>query len=395
MGRASRVALALALATSCALPCVALAKTSDEVRAEADREHERLEELAQELEDTRAELEAYEQQIDDLAKQSMKVQGMLVEDRGALADMVGTTYRIGTPTIVDIAFSSKTFEDFMSRLHYAESVTQWQTECVQALEADKLELSRHMDQIEEARQEREEVAAELDQTYDELSDTVQSLYAQAQSLEEEERAAEEARLAEIARQAELEQQRKQQEQAKADAERIAREEGAKQIQEAATTEQGSAESQNQADSTGSSQSSEPAPEEVAPEEPAPAPEATQSEDTPAQTDMSDAGDWIYCIASAYTIADNDPPGTTATASGIPLDESIPTVALPMSMSPSRFYGMRIQIEYQGMTVVATITDCGDMDGGNRGLDLTPAIFHAFGASTADDWGLRTVRYRFL
>ena len=42
-----------------------------------------------------------------------------------------------------------------------------------------------------------------------------------------------------------------------------------------------------------------------------------------------------------------------------------------------------------------LTDCGYMGGGSRGLDLTPAIFRAFGFGSADDWGLRTVSYRFL
>ena len=105
--------------------------------------------------------------------------------------------------------------------------------------------------------------------------------------------------------------------------------------------------------------------------------------------------WISCVASAYTIADNDPPGSTATASGVPLDESVPTVAMPMSMNPSRFYGSKIEISYNGISVVATVTDCGYMGGGSRGLDLTPAIFRAFGFGSADDWGLRTVSYRFL
>ena len=135
-------------------------------------------------------------------------------------------------------------------------------------------------------------------------------------------------------------------------------------------------------------------QESAPEpnpEPEPEPEARPAEE-PAS---NEGGDWIECLASAYTIADNTPPGSTSTASGIPLDESVPTVALPVSMNPARFYGSKIQIAYGDMTVVATITDCGGLAGGARGLDLTPAVFRAFGFSTADAWGVRSVRYRFL
>lgn len=398
-------------------PRPACAETSQEVREQAAREHARLDELAEQMAATREELDEYEAQIDELANESVKVQGQLIEDRGALSSMVDTTYRWGTPSIVDIAFSSKTIEDFVSRLYYARRVTEWQTACVEDLRADKEQLQEHMNEIEEARSERERAAEELDEAYEEVSQTVDSLMARAATLEKEEREAEERRIAEAARKAEAERQRKSDEQAKAEAQRIARDEAASQIKDAraiaqkneaaaggaqqqepqAQEAQGNeAQAQDQEDREPQAQETQAA--DQGQEEQGASGEASQpthvevpSEDAP----IDDAGDWITCIASAYTIADNDPPGTTATASGIPLDESVPTVALPMSMGPSRFYGQRIQIEYQGMTVVATITDCGDLDGGNRGLDITPAIFRAFGASTADEWGLRTVRYRFL
>lgn len=105
--------------------------------------------------------------------------------------------------------------------------------------------------------------------------------------------------------------------------------------------------------------------------------------------------WVTCVASAYSIADNSPAGSRSTASGIPLDESSPTVAMPMSSSPAEHYGHHIEISYGGMSVIATVTDCGGMGGGSRGLDLTPAVFRAFGATSCDSWGLRTVRYRFV
>lgn len=105
--------------------------------------------------------------------------------------------------------------------------------------------------------------------------------------------------------------------------------------------------------------------------------------------------WTTCVASAYSIADNDPPGSTATASGIPLDDSVPTVALPISANPSAHYGQLIEISYNGMSVVARVTDCGDLGGGSRGLDLSTAVYRAFGFSSVDSWGLRSVSYRYL
>ena len=36
-----------------------------------------------------------------------------------------------------------------------------------------------------------------------------------------------------------------------------------------------------------------------------------------------------------------------------------------------------------------------MGGGSRSLDLQPGVWKAFGYSSCDDWGLRTVSYRIL
>jgi 3D (Asp-Asp-Asp) domain-containing protein len=255
------------------------------------------------------------------------------------------------------------------------------------------------------------------------------LYARAATLEEEERKAEEARLAEIARQAKLEEQRRQEEEAKAqaaaeaarqaerlEAERLEaeRQEAERQESEAQAARDAAAqeeaarqEAERQAAEAQAEAERQAAEAARAEEERRAAEEQAQAETTPDESvevvpaqepepvDTSNAADWISCVASAYTIADNDPPGSTATASGIPLDDSVPTVAMPMSMNPARFYGSMIQIEYGGLTVVATVTDCGYLSGGARGLDITPAVFRAFGFSSADDWGLSEVRYRFL
>ena len=114
----------------------------------------------------------------------------------------------------------------------------------------------------------------------------------------------------------------------------------------------------------------------------------------ASSSSSESG-WITCVAYAYSIADNDPPGSTSTASGIPLDDSKPSVALPMSQNSSAHYGDLIEIRYNGMSVIATVTDCGYMGNGSRGLDLSTAVYRAFGFSSPNSWGLRTVSYRYL
>lgn len=96
--------------------------------------------------------------------------------------------------------------------------------------------------------------------------------------------------------------------------------------------------------------------------------------------------WYTTIASAYSIESN---GGTATASGIALDETSLTAA-----SPWLPLGTVIEISYNGMTVQATVTDRGPYVSG-RELDLAPAVWRAFGCSSTDEWGVRTVSYRVV
>lgn len=96
--------------------------------------------------------------------------------------------------------------------------------------------------------------------------------------------------------------------------------------------------------------------------------------------------WDVAVASAYSPECN---GGTVTSSGIPLDWETPTVA-----SPWIPLGSYIEIAYDGMTVVAQVTDRGPYIAG-RELDLSPGVIYAFGYGSTDDWGVRTVSYRLL
>lgn len=393
---AALLAASLAFAPSVVLLTPAIAEQSDEVRAQAASESERLDALVQEMERQRAEVDDLDSQIDQMAEQSVSLQDELIASRQSLSRMINDSYKNGgIPTLPEILLASKSLEDFVANLHYAQKVSEWQADCIYRLSASKQDLASNMALIEQSVTERNQALEDLDASRQNIEQTIDTLLARAQTLEEEERLAEEARLSEIARQAELEEQRRAEERAKEEA---AQQEAARleaERQEEARQQQEAEEAERQRQEAAAQEAEQEAERqrqeaEQAADQPAPEPDPE-----PEPVDTSSAGDWVTCIASAYTIADNDPPGSTATASGIPLDESVPTVAMPMSINPARFYGSKIQIEYEGMSVVATITDCGYLSGGARGLDITPAIFRTFGFSTADDWGLRQVRYRFL
>ncbi|WP_139650981.1 coiled-coil domain-containing protein [Raoultibacter phocaeensis] len=103
------------------------------------------------------------------------------------------------------------------------------------------------------------------------------------------------------------------------------------------------------------------------------------------------GSWQLGFASAYSFADND--GWDATASGIPLDWTSYTVAVPISQR--YLLGSAVEISYNGMSLVATVTDVGGFESYGRALDLAPGVWRAFGANNVNEWGVRQVAYRFL
>lgn len=111
-----------------------------------------------------------------------------------------------------------------------------------------------------------------------------------------------------------------------------------------------------------------------------------------------SGEYMTGVASAYG-GSSDPytpnPGRCADGVSWCTDTSM-GVAVPMSLPNYKsYFGRTVEITYNGMTVYATVNDCGYMGGGSRALDLQPGVFKAFGFGDCYAWGVRTVKYRFL
>ena len=97
------------------------------------------------------------------------------------------------------------------------------------------------------------------------------------------------------------------------------------------------------------------------------------------------------MASAYSIDNNT--GGNATASGDELTDDSMSVAVPLSQR--YLLGRSVQIRYNGKTITAVVNDVGGFAAYGRVLDLAGGCWKAFGCSSAGEWGVRAVQYRFL
>lgn len=123
----------------------------------------------------------------------------------------------------------------------------------------------------------------------------------------------------------------------------------------------------------------------------------QTNTSHALNESSVEGGWQTGTASAYNIASCY--GSTLTASGATLTEDSVTCAVPAGQS--YLMGRSVEIKWNGITVVATVTDTGGFGAYGRALDLAPGVCKAFGidtsgaASNCNKWGVQTVQYRFI
>ncbi|MDO4848489.1 MAG: hypothetical protein Q4B45_01760 [Coriobacteriia bacterium] len=308
-----------------------------------------------------------------------QIEDELPAKREAASKSIRTMYKLqaSSAELIELLLSSESFEDVVSTAQYFSSIVMHNNSVIEGLVSASDELA----------QTRSSLAAEKAQVDEELSSALESLGQANEAREQyeaqlaaEAQAAAEKAAAEAAAAAEA--------QAAADA--AAQESGDGQSQESidAASQQGSGQdssasgtgsasgdgaSSSSGSSTGSSSSSD------------------SSSSSSSTQEVETDGEWMSGIASAYDIEDNT--GGTATASGIPLTHDSMTVAVPVSQS--YLLGRTVQIRYAGKTITATVTDTGGFASYGRVLDLAGGCWQAFGFSSADDWGVRAVQYRFL
>ena len=308
-----------------------------------------------------------QKRIDETTAQALEAQQEVIDGRAALAKAAVYEYRGGSAqSLVMLLLEAQSFDELVRNLVYLSSVVQYQVDEIEAqkersarFEALMEDLNAQKDEQEGKLAELEEKKVQAEQTVSDASTRLQGAQSEYSSmLEELQRKIEEA-----------------------------------EAQGSAPTEPVAVDESNTNTSRPGDQMTDVAPDPS----PSPAPGGGSGSD-PAPEPAPDPGvGWSTGIASAYGgSTDPSTPNPGITATGAVCDDWSMGVAVPMAWPRYwQYYGRTVEISYGGMTVLATVNDCGYMGGGSRVLDLQPGVWKAFGFSSCNDWGLRTVSYRFL
>ena len=308
-----------------------------------------------------------QKRIDETTAQALEAQQEVIDGRAALAKAAVYEYRGGSAqSLVMLLLEAQSFDELVRNLVYLSSVVQYQVDEIEAqkersarFEALMEDLNAQKDEQEGKLAELEEKKVQAEQTVSDASTRLQGAQSEYSSmLEELQRKIEEA-----------------------------------EAQGSAPTEPVAVDESNTNTSRPGDQMTDVAPDPS----PSPAPGGGSGSD-PAPEPAPDPGvGWSTGVASAYGgSTDPSTPNPGITATGAVCDDWSMGVAVPMAWPRYwQYYGRTVEISYGGMTVLATVNDCGYMGGGSRVLDLQPGVWKAFGFSSCNDWGLRTVSYRFL
>ena len=308
-----------------------------------------------------------QKRIDETTAQALEAQQEVIDGRAALAKAAVYEYRGGSAqSLVMLLLEAQSFDELVRNLVYLSSVVQYQVDEIEAQRERSARFDALMEDLNAQKDEQEGKLAELEEKKVQAEQTVSDASTRLQGAQSEYS----SMLEEL--------QRK--------------------IEEAEA--QGSAPTEPVAVDESNTNTSRPGDQmtDVAPDpSPSPAPGGGSGSD-PAPEPAPDPGiGWSTGVASAYGgSTDPSTPNPGITATGAVCDDWSMGVAVPMAWPRYwQYYGRTVEISYGGMTVLATVNDCGYMGGGSRSLDLQPGVWKAFGFSSCNDWGLRTVSYRFL
>lgn len=363
------VPVSLALALSMALPATGAVREAhadelSDAQAMLSQASAELDSLNKEYDALQAQLSGLDSQISETTQKVQDAQQKMLEGRETLSDSILSQYKgDGSLSLVNIVLSSEDISEFTKNLTYYSSIQEDQAQKVAEQEQLRDTFSSALSELDAQRDEQQKLIGEAEQKKSQAEKVVSDASAKVSSIKEEQA---QAQLAALQAQAE---EMKKKEEAKQQASSSASQPNSN--WNTNTDRNPSANTNSNSSSNGNSSSN--------------------------SSSGSVSAGWKTGVASAYggsSDASTPNPGTTAT--GAICNDSSMGVAVPMSWPNYRSYlGRAVEIKYGGKTVIAAVNDCGNMGGGSRALDLQPGVFKAFGFSTCQAWGVRTVSYRFL
>ena len=322
-------------------PVVALASTKEELQMQMETARETIANLSAQAEmceydliNVRLELEKTVAHINELDVQIPQTQVQLDQAQGELADVVAANYKTGTPTLLDVLLGSTSFDDMISRVTYANKISEHERAVVQGvkdlsaqLEQQKADLIVEKDNEERLAAEQEQRLAIVQQATTAANDYYNQLSAEVQQMiraeEEQERRAAEA----AAQQAAIEAQQR------ADADRAAAEAWRAQQQE----EQGQTDPVQEEDPATNPEAEQgeeeveptttPDPEPEQDYEPEPSPEPTPEPDPEPTPDPEPVTPAVVPTPQPSTPTTPSTPSTPSSPS-TPSTPSTPTVQTP-------------------------------------------------------------------
>ena len=349
--------VATSIAVVPAAPAFATSSVAD-ARTSLDQAESRLADITKEYDDLQAQVDDLQTQIDDATAGVLDAQDAAQKGREKLGESAQFAYKTGGISLLDVVLSSQSLDEFIDNAQYVLAVQDAQADIIsrqRSLEAE------YQAALEDLGAKKDLQIKKLNQAADKSAEAQQVVdSAQAQLKDAQDAEAESERLAKL------------QEEAKALAAAQAASASSKDAVVTSNDSTGSSSSSSSSTASSTSPST-----------------SRSSSNTPSSSDGWHSGE-----ASAYGSTSDGTLGE-ATATGAIVTQSSMGVAVSMSMPNYRDYlGRSVEISYGGRTVVATVNDCGGF-GGSRVLDLQPGVWSALGASSCEDWGVRTVSYRFL
>ena len=168
LARMAGVPLAIALAVSLAAPSFALAASSGDLESELaqaqsdlDNLYHEAEQTGYELQDAQSALDETKAQIEQVEADIEETEAQLAESQEVLAGVISDTYKSGPTDLLSVVLDSTTFEDFVSRIYYANKVSDSRQDAVEEVRDLQTQLDEQRSELEEERAEQEAQVEEL------------------------------------------------------------------------------------------------------------------------------------------------------------------------------------------------------------------------------------------